>query len=98
MDAAAAAAASPAAAPAIGIKEHGRRNTELLLLCIAAVPVLLLYAMYLVNSNAQLSLTTLGVPIGLFAAFAAAHLAIRFLAPGPTRRFSPSSLFSREPA
>lgn len=82
MDAAAAAAASPAAAPAIGIKEHGRRNTELLLLCIAAVPVLLLYAMYLVNSNAQLSLTTLGVPIGLFAAFAAAHLAIRFLAPG----------------
>ena len=61
---------------------HGRRNTELFLLCLAAVPVLLLYAMYVVNSNTQLSVSTLGVPLGLFAAFAAAHVAIRFLAPG----------------
>ena len=61
---------------------HGRRNTELFLLCLAAVPVVLLYAMYVVNSNAQLSVATLGVPLGLFAAFAAAHVAIRFLAPG----------------
>lgn len=61
---------------------HGRRNTELLLLCLAAVPVLLLYAMYVVDSSAQLSLSTLGVPLGLFGAFAAAHVAIRFLAPG----------------
>ena len=60
---------------------HGRRNTELFLLCLAAVPVLLLYAMYVVNSNTQLSVATLGVPLGLFAAFAAAHVAIRFLAP-----------------
>ncbi len=61
---------------------HGRRNTELFLLCLAAVPVLLLYAMNVVNSDAQLSLSTLGVPLGLFVAFAAAHVAIRFLAPG----------------
>ena len=61
---------------------HGRRNTELLLLCLAAVPVLLLYAMYVLDSSAQLSLSTLGVPLGLFGAFAAAHVAIRFLAPG----------------
>ena len=61
---------------------HGRRNTELFLLCLAAVPVLLLYAMYVLNSSAQLSVSTLGVPLGLFAAFAAAHVAIRFLAPG----------------
>ena len=61
---------------------HGRRNTELFLLCLAAVPVVLLYALYVMNASAQLSLSTLGVPLGLFAAFAAAHVAIRFLAPG----------------
>ena len=59
-----------------------RRNTELFLLLLAAVPVILLYAMYVVTTTAQLSLATLGVPLGLFAAFAAAHVAIRFLAPG----------------
>lgn len=59
-----------------------RRNTELLLLCAAAVPVLLLYAMYLVNAKAELNASTLAVPIGLFVAFAVAHVAIRFLAPG----------------
>ena len=76
--------ASVLAAPAPAPRErgHSRRNTELFLLLLAAVPVLLLYAMYVVNSNAQLSVSTLGVPLGLFAAFAAAHVAIRFLAPG----------------
>ena len=59
-----------------------RRNTELFLLFLAAVPVVLLYAMYVVTTTAQLSLATLGVPLGLFAAFGAAHVAIRFLAPG----------------
>ena len=59
-----------------------RRNTELFLLFLAAVPVILLYAMYVVTTTAQLSLATLGVPLGLFAAFGAAHVAIRFLAPG----------------
>lgn len=60
---------------------HSRRNTELFLLVLAAVPVLLLYAMYVVNSHVPLTLSTLAVPLGLFAAFAAAHLAIRWLAP-----------------
>lgn len=59
-----------------------RRNTELLLLCAGALPVILLYAMYVINTNTALSFQTLAVPIGLFAAFAVAHVAIRYLAPG----------------
>ncbi len=61
-----------------------RRATELLLLCAGALPVLLIYGMYLYTANQQLSLTVeaFAVPIGLFAAFAVAHVAIRFLAPG----------------
>ena len=59
-----------------------RRNTELLLLIAGAFPVILLYAMYVINSGETLSFETLAVPIGLFAAFAAAHIAVRFLAPG----------------
>ena len=59
-----------------------RRNTELLLLIAAAFPVTLLYALYVVTTSAVLSFTTLAVPLGLFAAFAAAHIAVRILAPG----------------
>ena len=59
-----------------------RRATELLLLIAGAVPVLLLYSMYVMNAGAQLSLETLSVPIGLIVAFVAAHIAIRLLAPG----------------
>ena len=61
-----------------------RRTTELLLLCAGALPVLLLYAMYLYTANSDVDLTVqaFAVPIGLFVAFAAAHVAIRFLAPG----------------
>ncbi|MBR3226757.1 MAG: FtsW/RodA/SpoVE family cell cycle protein [Atopobiaceae bacterium] len=59
-----------------------RRTTELLLLCAGALPVVLIYAMYVMNMNVELSVGTLAVPIGLFAAFAVAHVAIRFLAPG----------------
>ena len=58
-----------------------RRTTELLLLIAGSVPVILVYAMYLVTMSVDLSFTTLAVPIGLFAAFAVAHVAIRFLAP-----------------
>ena len=58
-----------------------RRHTELFLLILGAIPVLLLYSMYVLNSGAQLGLETLGVPLGLFFAFALAHLAIRRLAP-----------------
>jgi len=59
-----------------------RRNTELMLLILAAIPVLLLYAMYLTNMSVELSFSSLSVPIGLFAAFTVAHFAIRRLAPG----------------
>ena len=59
-----------------------RRTTELLLLCAGAIPVLLLYSMYVMNTGAQLSLETLAVPIGLIVAFVAAHIAERILAPG----------------
>ena len=58
-----------------------RRHTELFLLILAAVPVLLLYSMYVVTSGNELGLENLGVPLGLFAAFALAHVAIRKLAP-----------------
>ena len=63
-------------------KGLSRRNTELFLLLLAAVPVILLYAMYVVTTSSTLSLPMLGVPLGLFGAFAVAHVAIRFLAPG----------------
>ncbi|MDD7584569.1 MAG: FtsW/RodA/SpoVE family cell cycle protein [Coriobacteriaceae bacterium] len=54
---------------------------EMLLLCLAAVPVILLYALYVVNGSVALSLGTLAVPVGLFVAFAVAHVAVRILAP-----------------
>lgn len=59
-----------------------RRNTELMLLLLAALPVTLLYAMYVTNMHVQLSVSSLAVPLGLLAAFAIAHLAVRRLAPG----------------
>ena len=58
-----------------------RRNTELLLLIASAFPVILLYAMYVLTAGATISFETLAVPIGLFAAFAAAHIAVRILRP-----------------
>ena len=59
-----------------------RRTTELLLLIAGAVPVLVIYALYVVNTGVALSFETLAVPIGLIVAFIAAHIAIRVLAPG----------------
>ena len=59
-----------------------RRTTELLLLIAATFPVTLLYALYVVNAGAVLSFQTLAVPLGLFAAFAAAHIGVRLFAPG----------------
>ena len=58
-----------------------RRNLELVLLCIAAPIVILLFAMLALNKGEQLGLTTLGVPLGLFGSFIIAHFATRFLAP-----------------
>lgn len=60
---------------------NGRRNTELLLLLLAAVPVGLLYAMYLVSDKVALSISAFAVPLGLLVAFTGAHLAVRRLAP-----------------
>ena len=59
-----------------------RRNLELVLLCIAAPLVILMFAMLVVNQGQPLNFNTLGVPIGIFAAFVVAHLAVRKLAPG----------------
>lgn len=58
-----------------------RRNLELVLLCIAAPIVVLLFVMLALQNGKQLGLTTLGVPLGLFAAFIISHIATRFLAP-----------------
>lgn len=59
-----------------------RRNMELLLLVVAAPIVVLLFAMLVVTGGRELSFNTLGVPIGIFAAFIVSHLAVRKLAPG----------------
>lgn len=59
-----------------------RRNLELVLLCVAAPVVILLFAMLVINEGQLLNLTTLGVPIGIFICFIAAHFAVRKLAPG----------------
>ena len=58
-----------------------RRTTELLLLITGAIPVFLLYALYVLQAGDQLGLTTLIVPIGLAAAFVIAHIAVRITAP-----------------
>ena len=57
-----------------------RRNTELLLLCLAAPFVILLFSMVLVKQDTALSFETLAVPLGLFGAFIVAHIATRFFA------------------
>ena len=59
-----------------------RRNAELLLLIAGALPVLLIYAMYVINTGSALSPQTLFVPLALLAAFAGSHIVLRFLAPG----------------
>ncbi len=59
-----------------------RRNTELMLLCIAAPLVILLFAMVALNEGNRVTLDNLTVPLSMFATFVVAHLAIRKLAPG----------------
>ena len=58
-----------------------RRNQELLLLIAAAPVVLVLFAMSVMNAGQALSLETLAIPLGLAAAFLAAHVATRKFAP-----------------
>ena len=59
-----------------------RRTTELLLLIAGAVPVFLLYAMYVAQQGLELTWQTLTVPIGLTLAVVVAHVAVRILAKG----------------
>lgn len=54
-----------------------RRNLELVLLCIAAPLVVLLFAMVALNGGQQVTWENLTVPLGIFAAFLVAHLAVR---------------------
>lgn len=59
-----------------------RRSVELVLLCVAAPLIILLFAMMAINQGLTLSMDTLGVPVGLFVVFIIAHIATRKLAPG----------------
>ncbi len=59
-----------------------RRNIELVLLCVAAPLVVLLFAMIALNQGQSLDMNTLGVPVGIFVAFVIAHIAVRRFAPG----------------
>ena len=70
-----------------------RRNTELFLLISAAFPVVLLYAMYVITTGTALTFQTLAVPLGLFAAFAAARAAgssslVKTSAPSASKAFA----------
>lgn len=68
-----------------------RRNIELLLLVIASPIVIVLFAMMVVTGGQELSVNTLGVPLGIFAAFVVAHLAVRWLAPAADPAILPIS-------
>jgi len=68
-----------------------RRNTELLLLLLAAPIVILIYAMIVINQGQPLGVNTLGVPIAIFVAFAIAHIAVRKFAPGADPAILPLS-------
>ena len=58
-----------------------RRTTELLLLVLAGLPVMLLYALFMLNQNIALSFASLAVPFALLVAFVIAHIAVRLFAP-----------------
>ena len=68
-----------------------RRNIELLLLVIASPIVIVLFAMMVVTGGQELSVNTLGVPLGIFAAFIVAHIAVRWLAPAADPAILPIS-------
>lgn len=68
-----------------------RRNTELLLLCVAAPLVILLFAMVALNQDNQVTLDNLVVPLSMFATFVVAHIAIRKLAPNADPAILPLS-------
>lgn len=68
-----------------------RRNIELILLIVAAPVVILPFAMLALNDGQALTANTLGVPLGIFAAFIVAHLSVRKFAPGADPAILPLS-------
>ncbi len=74
-----------------GTKPMTRRNIELMLLLIASPIVIVLFAMMVVTGGQELSFNTLGVPLGIFAAFLVAHIAVRLLAPAADPAILPIS-------
>lgn len=68
-----------------------RRNIELALLCIASPLAILLFAMIALNQGEELGWASIGVPVGIFACFIVAHLAIRKFAPGADPAILPIS-------
>jgi peptidoglycan glycosyltransferase len=62
------------------------------LLLVAASPVIIvLFCLAILNDGQALNFETLAVPLGLFAAFLAAHLAVRWLAPNADPAILPLS-------
>ena len=59
-----------------------RRNIELILLLVAAPVVALLFVMIAIREGQAVDFNSLSVPIGIFASFVVAHLAVRKFAPG----------------
>ncbi|MCL2889120.1 MAG: FtsW/RodA/SpoVE family cell cycle protein, partial [Eggerthellaceae bacterium] len=68
-----------------------RRNIELVLLCIAAPIVVLMFVMIAINLGTELGATTLGVPICIFVSFIIAHFAVRKFAAGADPALLPIS-------
>lgn len=58
-----------------------RRNRELILLTAAALPAILIFVLVGAQASKNFSYEYLAVPLSLFGLFAAAHVALRFLAP-----------------
>ena len=75
-----------------------RRHSELFLLIVAAIPVLLLYSMYVLTSGNELGLENLGVPLGLFGPSAWRTSPSEGSPPRPTLPSCPSSFFCRASA
>ncbi|MCL2808169.1 MAG: FtsW/RodA/SpoVE family cell cycle protein [Coriobacteriia bacterium] len=75
---------SLASAHARGVQRGGlsRRSIELLLLLAGSPVVILLFTLAILGSDQPLTLGSLSIPLGLFVAFLAMHLAVRWLSPG----------------
>lgn len=60
---------------------RNRRNTELLLLLAGLPVIIVLFAMYLMNTSTDITWSSFAVPLGLFAGFMVVHLVVRKFAP-----------------